>query len=474
MRWLIWLPWLAVACRSDGAVHDPPGPSGDPTVVDPTGSDPMGTGAGGPTWYQDVAPVAAEHCGGCHVAGGVAPFSVETYEDAQPWGEAMASAVESGSMPPFFAVDDALCDSPDLLDDLRLSDEQKALFTDWVAAGKPAGDPATAAPAPLHPVRDLVDYDSELQIDSPFAVSGSDDIYQCFRVPMPTSEDVWITGVQVVPDNELVVHHVLVWYDPNDNSAGQVDADGSYRCSGFPDLFPTELVAAWAPGGQPTLTPENTGTLVHPGSSLVLNIHYHPTGTSTEVDQTRLRLQWTTTQPANYAMVYLVDMPFGAIVQPGPEDQGGAEFRIPAGAADHLETEEMWFPDLVFPDMPVYAVAPHMHFLGTDMLVTLDHQDEPDQCLVHTPGFRFDWQQGYAFDPDEAPLPVIHGGDRLRVQCRYDNSASNPFMPLHLDASGASAPHDVYWGEETGDEMCMAMVGLVLPPVDWLELFGWL
>jgi hypothetical protein len=45
-------------------------------------------------------------------------------------------------------------------------------------------------------------------------------------------------------------------------------------------------------------------------------------------------------------------------------------------------------------------------------------------------------------------------------------------MPDHLAASAQDAPHDVYWGEETGDEMCMAVIGLVLPPLDWLDVIG--
>jgi hypothetical protein len=58
---------------------------------------------------------------------------------------------------------------------------------------------------------------------------------------------------------------------------------------------------------------------------------------------------------------------------------------------------------------------------------------------------------------------VWRRGDKVRVQCLYDNSESNPFLPLHLEARGATSPEDVGWGEETGDEMCMAMVGLIEP-----------
>ena len=33
-----------------------------------------------PTWYQDVAPIVHETCGGCHRDGGIAPFSMDSYE----------------------------------------------------------------------------------------------------------------------------------------------------------------------------------------------------------------------------------------------------------------------------------------------------------------------------------------------------------------------------------------------------------
>jgi hypothetical protein len=482
MRWIVVGATVLWGCG-------PGGPSGssaggdDDGIQDPTGvedpgasdTDPTVPPAGAPTWYQDVAPLMADRCGSCHRAGGIAPFSVATYEEALPWGPAMADAIQSGSMPPFYAVDDELCDVRlEWLDDLSLSDEEKQLVYDWVAADMPEGDPSAAAPAELRPVESLEDYDVELAIQEPFAVNGADDIYQCFRIPLPNADPRWLTGFEVIPDNDLVVHHVIVWSDPNDSSAGQAGSDGTYECSGFPDLFPTEIVGTWTPGVQPMLTPDGTGIPMEVGASLVLNVHYHPTGASTEFDQTSIRLRWTDQEPVQYASWFLVDVPFGAMVQPGPNDQGGTEFRIPPGVPDHVETVQMWFSQLLFSaDMTVFAITPHMHYLGTDMLVTIEHTDAlPDDCLIHTPGFRFDWQRDYTYDATSGPLPVIHPGDRVQVQCKYDNSETNPFLDDHLAASGASAPHDVYWGEETGDEMCMAIVGLIVPKSGWSP-FSW-
>lgn len=473
---------LASGCGKDDL--SVPGSDKDGAPIDPsvTGSDTddpydpkTDNPTGAPTWYQDVAPLVADRCGACHRSGGIAPFSIETYEEAMPWGPAMVNSIDAGTMPPFYATDSAACDMDGLgfIDDIRLSEAEKQLMRDWVAADMPEGDPTSASPAELRPVQDLVDYDVELALQEPYAVSERDD-YECFRIPLPNTQNMYLTGLQVIPDNDLVVHHVLVWTDPNNNSAGQAGADGHYDCSGFADIFPTELAGTWTPGSQPILSPEGTGMLMEPGSNLILNIHYHTTGTTTEYDQTKIRLKWTDQEPDFFTTYYLVDIPFGAAVQDGPNDQGRPEFRIPAGESDHVETVTMTFVRWLFSaDMTVFAVTPHMHYLGTEMLVNIEHREdgnEGDQCLVHTPGFRFDFQTGYTYNVPAGDLPVIHRGDRVRVQCRYNNSMSNPFMPLHLAASGVEAPRDVGWGEDTGDEMCMAMVGLIVPKEGWSPL----
>jgi hypothetical protein len=469
----------STGCDGDGSGRvrgtDPSGTTPSVTTPDVTvPTSPADPDA--PTWYQDVAPLMSEHCGACHREGGQGPFSIETYEQALPWGPAMSASIASGQMPPFYAVEDASCD-PRLgwLEDISLTEDEKQLVYDWVEADMPEGDPTIAAPAELTPVAELDPVSAELAIQEPFVVEGDGDIYQCFRIPMPNTSKVYLTGVQVEPENELVVHHVIVWNDPNDASEGQAGEDGSYGCSGFPDIFPTEIVGTWTPGSGPMLTPPGTATPMEVGSSLVLNIHYHPTGTTTELDQTKIKLQWTEQEPDMYATWFLVDTVFGAIVQPGMNDDGRTEFRIPPNVADHVETVEMWFTRLLFTaDMTVFAITPHMHYLGTDMLVNIDPEgtDDPDECLIHTPGFRFDFQRDYRYDSSTGPLPVIHPGDKVRVQCMYDNSVSNPFLPLHLEASDADAPHDVYWGEETGDEMCMAILGLIVPKDGWSP-FSW-
>ena len=55
------------------------------------------------TYYRDVQPVIATHCGACHIEGGSAPFGLATYEELQAVAPVVQPAIESGSMPPWSA-----------------------------------------------------------------------------------------------------------------------------------------------------------------------------------------------------------------------------------------------------------------------------------------------------------------------------------------------------------------------------------
>ena len=111
---------------------------------------PAQTDAGPPaatpiTWYQDVAPIIHDKCVGCHHSdGGIAPFALETFEQAGPIAGFMLEKVEAGEMPPWSARDAADC-APEhnWKDDARLSDEQLATLQTWVSDGALEGDSAT-------------------------------------------------------------------------------------------------------------------------------------------------------------------------------------------------------------------------------------------------------------------------------------------------------------------------------------------
>lgn len=48
--------------------------------------------------------------------------------------------------------------------------------------------------------------------------------------------------------------------------------------------------------------------------------------------------------------------------------------------------------------------------------------------------------------------------------CTYDKTLANPRLAELLAEEGLTEPVDVLLGEETTDEMCLAMLGLVAGP----------
>src|SRR3954466_8314143 len=101
-----------------------------------------GTRAAPPTFYKDVLPILQDHCQSCHHPGEVAPMPLVTYEQTRPWASALAHAVETKMMPPWFA-------DPRygrFADDPSLTQLQITTLSAWANAGAPPGDERNAPP----------------------------------------------------------------------------------------------------------------------------------------------------------------------------------------------------------------------------------------------------------------------------------------------------------------------------------------
>ncbi|MCO4769535.1 MAG: hypothetical protein KDA24_05845 [Deltaproteobacteria bacterium] len=433
-------------------------PSGD--AVDPNA----------PTWHQDVAPLVAEHCQNCHAPGKIAPFDLVTYEDSKDIAGWLADTVEARTMPPWAAHDTDECETPlPWKDDARLTEEQIATFRAWATAGAPEGDPATATPLPAPRSVELDRVDKILPPLSSYTVPASGpDQFRCIVFDPETTENMWLTGLQVKPDNHNVVHHVLVFSSDADDAAAIDEAaaagGGTFDCgAGNPAPYDAELIAAWAPGAMPMVTPEGTGMLVQGGSRIVAQVHYHPSGEVEPPDATSLELRWEEQTLGRRSFLALVgNESSGPELQPGEGDSGSEpEFVIPAGAKGHVET-------IVFDELDtdglgtlaVFAVGTHMHWVGVDMKIDLLKANGDEVCLVHTPKWDFNWQRWYDYDASAGPLPLIEEGDGLRLRCTYDNSLDNPFVREALAEAGLEEPMDVVLGDETLDEMCLGVFGI--------------
>jgi hypothetical protein len=452
-----------------GGTGDEAGLTTSTSAADETGSESGSTGPGidpaAPTWYQDIAPTVIAKCGGCHREAGIAPFSVETYEDSAPWAMALADAVESHRMPPFAADDTDECEmAHGWKEDLRLSDEEKQALRAWADAQAPEGDPEAAAPVSEPPPVELTTVDTTLQMQGAVTIGGTTDQFLCFSLDPALTEDRYLQALQIVPGNERIVHHVLIYEDEEGASAELAGPDGSFPCSG--GSIEGELIGAWAPGALPARTPEGAGMRVPAGARLVMNVHYHPTGGADEMDEgSAIQLDWLDERPAWLAVLSLVGNGDG--LQPGPNDENGVEFRIPAGASGHTETHLVEIP-AEYPELRLWGIGAHMHYVGVDMLIGVQREASPgpaEECLLHTPYYNFEWQRLYTYDHTLDDAIRVAGGDSLYLRCIYENTLDNPGVVKALGQQGLEAPIEVVLGEETLDEMCLGVYGIAVPNI---------
>jgi hypothetical protein len=313
----------------------------------------------------------------------------------------------------------------------------------------------------------------------PYVTSGDQDQFRCFVMDPKLAALSYLNGVHIVAGNTKVVHHAVLIADPHGASLAMADADGGYDCfGGFGDIPDVQLLHVWAPGGVPQELPSNIGVPLAAGSLMVMQIHYHPAGEAADPDTTKVELRFTSDKPDYFLAAAIpvgnYPIPFGVGdgLQPGPNDGPfGPEFKVPANVADHTESMQLTMPltgdnGAPLPEIWIYGAAAHMHYVGTDMQIRIEHAspvaDSPEnECLLHEPRWNFDWQRFYTYDAAIDELPRLGAGDRITVDCRYDNTLANPGVARALSDANQPQPVDVLLGEQTLDEMCLVMLPLL-------------
>jgi hypothetical protein len=313
-------------------------------------------------------------------------------------------------------------------------------------------------------------------------------------------ENVYVRGRLITSGNNKVLHHVVSYIvapgrneDGTDRTKAQLEAKlmevkgvgigGRYDCFGGPTLngsgISVEMLDAWAPGGVPNIADDDSGQLLDKDALVIMDVHYHPSGKTVTDEDTRLSLMLTDGVPDKISRVTLlgnfeesVDDPFVAMLNGKPVGEGAlikqkgedeVAFMIPANARGHVE-EMLWtWKTIPVGQFRITLMGTHMHYVGTNLRVTLEHEDGEEECLIETPRWNFNWQRGYAYDAEYDDLPVMRDGDKLHIRCEYDNSMDNAFVVQALDDQGLDEPVDVPLGEDTLHEMCLAAIGISYP-----------
>lgn len=438
-----------------GALAGPAGASGNAAAEE------------APTFNADVAPILYENCANCHRKGQVAPMSLTSYQEARPWARAIKTKVVAREMPPWFA-------------DPRYGKFKEVLALDpididtiaaWVDGGAPEG----AGPAPEPPaftgawLHDRPpDYVVEMPLDIELPAQGELE-YLDVWMENPRQEDVYLEAVQMRPGNPAVVHHAGIFtrtlppgtrlgeeqlhpggqfipqpvpIDPNEDPAVKL-ARREAAMNGFPR--DAQLIF-YRPGGGYNRFPEGTAKRVYGDRHLMFQMHYQLTGRP-ETDR-------------SYAgFWYSKEKPHHQVLTVGAGENGGTgpvrivedveQLELAAGSglartpnipphADDFKITGIW---PVVDDVTIYGVWPHMHFRGKDMTYIISYPDGTEQTLLSVPNYDFNWQLEYDFvEPLKVPA-----GSTIKTIGHFDNSLRNRYNP--------SPDQEVYWGEQSWDEM---------------------
>jgi mono/diheme cytochrome c family protein len=397
---------------------------------------------GPPTYFQNVKPIIDGRCGNCHMAGGIAPFSLRTYGKARRNRTAIAAAVRTRLMPPWHAERKYRR----YLWDPSLSKAQISAITRWAAAGGPKGD-AGSPGAPLPPISGgLTRADVRLQLPAYMPKRGKQDDYHCFVVAWP-GQSRYVTGFDVIPGERREVHHMIV-FGALPRDAATVDAwdaaepGPGYSCYGGPSAtgstdIAARFLAGWAPGGSGGDVPEGTGQLVEAGSRLIVQIHYNLHSTAPRPDHSVVELKVDDSVAKKAATAPVVNP--GWLISP-------RSFRIPARSrvAHAWAGDPRPFLRFLGSDVDlsqgfmIHSVLLHMHRLGQRGQVAILRASGKREVLLSIKNWQFNWQRDYRL-----AVPVrFNNGDRLEIRCTHRNRTKR----------------NVTWGENSSDEMCIGFV----------------
>lgn len=379
------------------------------------------------TWATDIAPILYTNCTNCHNEGGIAPFSLIGYTNAKTYAANMASVTQSRKMPPW----------PADLNYHRYAKERILSFKEietiatWVKEGSVQGD-ANKAPKDPSSVTTAVFSNPSIKLQMPkYTVNTTADEYRCFVLPTGITLDQYITGIEVIPGNRQVVHHVLVFQDTSGIPAklDQADPKPGYLAFGGTGSNSSQLVGVYVPGQEPYIFPVGFGARILKNANIILQIHY-PSGIQNSVDSTHVRINLSTNTLRPMIITPAINH-LNTSLTNGP-------LYIPAD-----QTKTFYSKTAINYKLSIFAVAPHMHLVGKS-IKAYNVFGKDTTRFINIPEWDFHWQRTYEFNTPT----IIEKGSTMWGEAYYDNTSNNLNNPN-------SPPKAVSLGEGTKDEMML-------------------
>jgi hypothetical protein len=199
-----------------------------------------------------------------------------------------------------------------------------------------------------------------------------------------------------------------------------------------------EMVSVYVPGGVAYKTLPGQARLIPAGADLIFQIHYTATGQE-GLDRSKVGITFAKEPPQERVV--------NAFIM-------NETLRIPPGEPNHRVDGKVTLQQAA----KLQSLFPHMHVRGKAFEYTAILPDGEARVLLQVPKYNFNWQLTYYLD-QPVTLPA---GTVLQATAYYDNSANNPYNP--------DPAKEVYWGDQTWEEMLAGFVDLVIPadmnPID--------
>ena len=213
------------------------------------------------TYNDDVFPIVRDHCTPCHAAGGVAPMSLMTYDDAFPWGESIRAELIAEHMPPWNAQEGFGA----FKHARTLTPHQIDVLLTWATGGNPRGALDQTVPGvPLENDWSLGKPDLALPLPAEYTLAA-DQMEDTTEFTLATAgrETRWVRAADLLPGTPSIVRSALIYVK------GGADATGAPA--------PERVLARWLPGRSAESTDGGAAIRLPAGAELGVRVHYRKT-----------------------------------------------------------------------------------------------------------------------------------------------------------------------------------------------------
>ncbi|HBR54037.1 MAG TPA: hypothetical protein DEA82_07545 [Flavobacteriaceae bacterium] len=363
------------------------------------------------TYSDDIGPILASNCVQCHRDGGRAPWSMDDYQTITGWSAMIKEVLLSKRMPPWKANKMI----GDFQDDFSLPDSSARKIIAWIDNGMPPGNGSDVLQELKFPKQTWQkgEPDKVVYLEKEVIPATKLLPYQYQTFDLELTEDKWLKGVEIIPGNPKLLHHIVLLNR------------GAYEKSPITDrelrIWSDNYIALGAGANQATFFPEGTGVKLKKGTKLTVQLHYTPIGVEA-TDETKIGFYFHDQAPEKWFY---------------PLATTNVNFEIPA----HTDNVRLVATDTISQAINIHYLMPHMHYRGKEINMKVIKPSGEVIPLVSVPDFSIDWQWLYKLkEPVYAPK-----GSVIFVEGIFDNTVQNPLNP---DAS-----KDIYFGIQSYDEM---------------------